>query len=421
MLNVLTREDPRTRPGVRGDWRRRALCWLGDAAHAVVEPPDLGTMKREIVQRALVVAMIVGVLPIQQMRIPGWPTVVAACVFALLCNIPLAYLVFVKREAFLARALGLVVDALALLGASFIVMREMGAANANSDIWLVFLVYIVNGSFRLTPIGSLAYTALWMGWLAMGALLFFPAASQFRDQLPVHLVFFAAIGLITLGVARELQKRRTRLEQHNRQTMGMLATLVEARDTDVGAHLHHIQHFSRALALRLGLSEREAQEIAYASMIHDVGKANVPDSILKKPGPLNPEEWRTIQDHTAWGDRLLTENGHFEVARQVVRWHHEHWDGGGYPDGLAGQQIPLAARIVAVADVYDALISKRPYKEAWPPEAAIQEIRRMASSHLDPQVVEAFIELWENGLIQRITEEIREHGPGQAVPMRRAA
>ncbi len=378
-------------------------------------------MRREIVQRALVVGMIVAVLPIQQMRIPGWPAVVVACVFALLCNIPLAYLVYVRGETFLARALGLVVDALALMVASFVVMREMGAANAPSDIWLVFLLYIVNGSFRLSPVGSLAYTALWMGWLAMGTLLFFPAASHFRDQLPIHLIFFAAIGLITLGVARELQKRRERLEQQNRQTMGMLAKLVEARDTDAGAHLHRIQHFSRALALHLGLSPGEAQEIADAAMMHDVGKANVPDAILKKSGPLSAREWRTMQAHTAWGDQLMTENSDFEIARQVIRWHHEHWDGGGYPDGLAGRQIPLAARIVAVADVYDALISKRPYKEAWPQEDAVREVQRMAGSHLDPGLIEAFVELWESGVIHRIVQEMPEDGAQESAPIRQAA
>jgi hypothetical protein len=400
---------------------RGAVRRLDVAAHAVVEPPDVATMRREIVQRALVVAAIVAVVPIQEMRIPGWPAVVAACIFAFVCNIPLAYLVWAKGEAFLARALGLVVDALALMGASFVVMRGMGEADAVSNIWLVFLLYIVNGSFRMTPVGSLAYTTLWMVWPALGALLFFSPANPFRTQLPVNLLFFAAIGLITLGVARELQKRRTRLEQQNRQTMATLATLVEARDTHAGAHLQRIQHFSRALALHIGLLEREAREIAYASMVHDVGKANVPDAILKKPGKLNEEEWRIMRDHTSWGDHLMSENSDFDTARRVVRWHHEHWDGRGYPDGLAGEEIPLGARIVAIADVYDALISKRPYKEAWPPEAAIRELHRLAGSHLDPELVAAFVDLWNRGTIQRITEEAAGDGTQEGTPIDRAA
>ena len=128
-----------------------------------------------------------------------------------------------------------------------------------------------------------------------------------------------------------------------------------------------------------------------------------------------------MQNHTAWGDHLLTDNSDFEIARQVARWHHEHWDGGGYPDGLAGHQIPFIARVVAVADVFDALISKRPYKDAWPPDVAMQEIRRMAGSHLDPQIVGAFNELWEQGVIGRIAEEINEEGAEEQLPLERAA
>jgi putative two-component system response regulator len=188
--------------------------------------------------------------------------------------------------------------------------------------------------------------------------------------------------------------------------MGMLATLVEARDTDAGAHLHRIQHFSKALALKLGFSQREAQEIAYAAMVHDVGKANVPDAVLKKPGPLSDDERRIMQGHTAWGDRLLTENSDFEIARIVARAHHEHWDGSGYPDGLAGMDIPLPARVVAVADVFDALISKRPYKEAWPAHTALEELRRISGSHLDPHVVHAFEQLWGEGRIHDILREM---------------
>jgi putative two-component system response regulator len=186
----------------------------------------------------------------------------------------------------------------------------------------------------------------------------------------------------------------------------MLAKLVEARDTDAGRHLHRIQHFSRALALRLGLAERDAQEIAYASMMHDVGKANVPDVVLKKPGPLSTDDWKTMKLHTVWGEALLAEHQDFDLARQVARWHHEHWDGRGYPDGLIGTQIPRPARIVSVADVFDALISERPYKDAWTENAAIEEVKRLSGTQLDPEVVEAFVDLYERGVIARITQQL---------------
>jgi hypothetical protein len=398
----------------------RLLRWLGDAASAIMGNTELNDIRRDVIQRAATATVIIAILPIQQMRVPGWPAVIAACATALAYDIPLAYLVFVKKRAFLARTIGFCLDSIVLMWASLVVLRQMGAGNSESDIWLVFLVYVVSGGFTLAPFGSLLYTALWIGWFALGTLLYYPAGSQYYEQLPVRMVFMALIGLIALAMANELQKRRAKLVQQNRQSIGMLATLVEARDADVGSHLHRIQHFSRALALRLGSTPREAQEIAYASMIHDVGKANVPDAILQKAGPLSPQEWLTMQDHTRWGDHLLTDNSDFELARQVARSHHEHWDGSGYPDGLAGEQIPRTARIVAVADVFDALISKRPYKEAWDPETAIRELQRMAGSHLDPKIVAAFVQLWEEGAIARITQEIDQQLPAEA-PLERAA
>jgi hypothetical protein len=385
---------------------RRARMLLGELGYALLGPTDASAQRQDVFRRALVAIVVMSVLPIQQLRLPGWPAVVMACAVALFYDVFFAYIVFVKKRYFLSRVLGTLLDDFILMGASFYVFHEMGVAGSSSDIWLVFLVYILISGFTMAPLGALLSTGLWIGWFAAGTLLYFPGDSQFHAQLPIRLVFFGTIGLTALATSAELERRRARLAQQNRQTMGMLAKLVEARDTDAGAHLHGIQHFSRALALRIGLSEREADEIAYASMVHDVGKANVPDSILKKAGPLSDEEWRKMQEHTVWGDQLLTENSDFESARQVARWHHEHWDGSGYPDGLVGEEIPQASRIAAVADVYDALISKRPYKEAWPAESAITELRRLAGSHLDPALVAAFCELWEAGAIRRISEQI---------------
>ncbi len=406
MFGALVRERPSSALAASQSPLRRVRTLVGEVGYALIGPTDAGAQRQDVLRRALVAVVVMAVLAIQQLRLPGWPAVVLACATALVYDVFLAHLVFIKQRFVAARVLGLLLDSIVLMGASFYVFRAMGAAGSSSDIWLVFMVYVVTGGFTLAPLGSLLYTALWIAWFALGTLLYFPAGSQFHAQLPIRLIFLGTVGLSALGMANELDKRRARLGQQNRQTMGMLAKLVEARDTDAGAHLRGIQHFSRALALRLGMSGREAEEIAYASMVHDVGKANVPDAILKKPGPLSEDEWRTMQEHTNWGDELLTENSDFEFARQVARWHHEHWDGSGYPDGLSGHEIPLAARIVAVADVYDALISKRPYKEAWPAEGAVAELGRLAGSHLDPELVAAFCELWNAGVIGRISEQI---------------
>jgi HD-GYP domain-containing protein (c-di-GMP phosphodiesterase class II) len=379
---------------------------LLDLGNVIIGPTDPATQRQDVIRRALVAAVIIGVLPIQQMRIPGWPGVVGGCAVALAYDLPLAYIVFVQKRYTLERVVGLILDSIVLMGASLFVFRAMGSVSSGSDIWMVFLVYIITGGFTLAPIGSLVYTAMWTAWFALATLLYFPGNSQYQEQLPIRLIFFSALGLIALGMAGELQKRRAKVEQQNRETMNMLATLVEARDTDAGAHLRRLQRISRVLALHLGFTANAAEDIANASLLHDVGKANVPDAVLKKPGPLNPDEWRMMQRHTLWGDTLLTDNQDFETARGVARSHHEHFDGTGYPDGLIGQQIPLAARIVAVADVFDALISPRPYKQAWPPRAAILELQRMGGSHLDPDIVEAFVSLWDKGVIQRIVDEL---------------
>ncbi len=402
MANLVTLTVPPLNRGGREGAFTRVQRWLALATDHILGPTEAAHQRQDVVRRAVVVSAILVVLPIQQMQIPGWPAVMGACVVALLYDVLLAWLVFAKKRYFLANVAGLLLDVIVLMGASFYVFQEMSATGSTSSIWLVFLVYIVIGGFVLAPVGSLAYTGLWTSWFALMTLMHFPKDSFYFNELPIRLTFMALIGFVSLGMANELQKKRTKLEQQNRQTMGMLATLVEARDTDAGAHLHSIQEFSIALAKRLGFSEKEAQEIAYASMMHDVGKANLPDSVLKNPGKLTAEEWRIMRGHTAWGDQLLSENDDFELARVVARSHHEHWDGSGYPDGLSGPDIPLVARIVAVADVYDALISKRPYKEAWTQLEAIREIERIAGSHLDPQIAGAFVALWNDGTIKRI-------------------
>ena len=406
MFGALVRKRPPIAMAEDQGRLRRARAFLGEVGYALLGPTEADAQRQDVFRRALVALVVIAVLPIQQLRLPGWEAVVIACAAALAYDVLFAYIVFVQKRYFISRVLGTILDDFILMGASFYVFREMGAAGSSSDIWLVFLVYILISGFTMAPLGALLSTGLWIGWFAAATLLYFPDGSQFQAQLPIRLVFFGTIGLTAVATPGELGRRRARLLQQTRQTMGMLAKLVEARDTDAGAHLRGIQHFSRALALHIGLSAREAEEIAYASMVHDVGKANVPDAVLKKAGPLSREEWRIMQEHTNWGDQLLTENSDFEFARQVARWHHEHWDGTGYPDGLLGDEIPLAARIVAVADVYDALISKRPYKEPWPAESAIFELRRLAGSHLDPGLVAAFSELWDGGAIRRISETI---------------
>jgi putative two-component system response regulator len=188
----------------------------------------------------------------------------------------------------------------------------------------------------------------------------------------------------------------------------MLALSCEARDRDTGAHIRRIEHICTAFAQELGLSDRKIEDIAYASMLHDIGKVKIPDNILKKPGQLSPDEWTIMKKHTLFGFELLEKKKIFQTARHITRFHHERWDGTGYPDGLVEDQIPLAARICAVADVYDALTHKRVYKEAWLEEEAFEDMRNKFGNHFDPQLKPIFEKLYYNRILHRFAKQFRD-------------
>jgi HD-GYP domain-containing protein (c-di-GMP phosphodiesterase class II) len=160
-----------------------------------------------------------------------------------------------------------------------------------------------------------------------------------------------------------------------------------------------VGELSALLAERLGLHVALIERIRHAAPLHDVGKLGVPDKILLKPGRLTPAEFRVMQEHTTIGASILTGSRFpvLQLGEEIALAHHERWDGRGYPHGLEGEGIPIAGRIVAVADVFDALTHVRPYKGAWAPADAVAEIERGAGSQFDPDVVAAFVELWDDG------------------------
>jgi len=151
------------------------------------------------------------------------------------------------------------------------------------------------------------------------------------------------------------------------------------------------------MAKELGFSDEEAELYGQAARLHDVGKVGIPDNILLKNGRLTDDEFEIITTHTVRGVSILAGNEHFKNASEVCHYHHEHWNGKGYPMGISGEDIPLIARIVSVIDVFDALISKRCYKEPWSKEDAIKEIEHDAGSQFDPHLVDVFLKLYREG------------------------
>ncbi|WP_245575179.1 HD domain-containing phosphohydrolase [Meiothermus rufus] len=204
-----------------------------------------------------------------------------------------------------------------------------------------------------------------------------------------------------------LRLERTRqLEAAYDGALRAIGLALEARDRETAGHTDRVAALAEQLGRALGLSETELRGLRWGAYLHDVGKLTIPDAILLKPDRLTPEEFRTMKTHAQLGDDLVRNLPFVPLgARQVVRHHHERWDGRGYPDGLCGEQIPLPARIFAICDIFDALCSERPYKSAMPPEQAARELWRLAAQgHLDRRLVEVFLELQGLGTAQQIAQ-----------------
>jgi putative two-component system response regulator len=192
----------------------------------------------------------------------------------------------------------------------------------------------------------------------------------------------------------KVRERTADLRESQLELVRRLAHAAESRDDSTGIHITRMSRMCRELALDAGLGPELAEQLMHASSMHDIGKIAIPDRILLKGGPLDAAEWEVMKSHTTAGAQLLSGSRSpvVRMAEVVARTHHEKWDGTGYPEGLVGEEIPLVARICAVCDVFDALVSDRPYKDAWLVEDALAEIERIAGSHLDPRLARLFVE-----------------------------
>ena len=282
--------------------------------------------------------------------------------------------------------------------------------------WIDLLAIVLLGLFP--ALASLRLRALLAALVAPGAgvawLVVAQVAFDHGHVLPVAAPLFAlAVGtVLTIGAGYASERRRRdRVAQRNealeeavrertvelRETqleiINRLAGVTESRDEETGLHLERIGRLCEQLALALGMTAPQAETLRHASLLHDVGKIAVPDAILTKPGPLTDEEWVVMRGHAAAGAAMLAGSRApvMRMAEEIALSHHERWDGSGYPAGLAGEAIPLTGRICAVCDVFDALRSRRPYKEPWPLQDALDELARERGRHFDPMVLDAFL------------------------------
>jgi HD-GYP domain-containing protein (c-di-GMP phosphodiesterase class II) len=262
--------------------------------------------------------------------------------------------------------------------------------------------------------GAAAYAIVTQ--LAFGAGMVLPVVA------PLAAALAGTAGMTAVSHLRESAERRRvgrELRESQLEVIQRLSAAVESRDEETGLHIERISWFSRRLALAAGASPAEADLIGRASALHDVGKISIPDRVLLKPGRLDPVEWEVMKTHTTAGAALLagSSSPFVQMAETIARTHHERWDGSGYPAGLAGEDIPLAGRICGICDVFDALLSKRPYKQAWSLDDALAEIDRSRGSHFDPRLVEAFLAIAREVHGEWSDQASRDHVPGAAEPV----
>lgn len=234
-------------------------------------------------------------------------------------------------------------------------------------------------------------------------VIFVTALGDMRDELSGFEA--GAVDYITKPLSPAIVRARVRthlslvrideLRETRLQIVRRLGLAAEYKDNETGLHVIRMSHYARLLGVATGMDEATADDLLHAAPMHDVGKIGIPDRILQKPGKLDADEWAIMQTHASIGADIIGEHapgGMLALAREIALSHHEKWDGSGYPRGLAGDNIPLAGRIVAVADVFDALTSVRPYKRAWALDDAVGYLQEQKGRHFDAELVDLFVQ-----------------------------
>ncbi|HSZ13209.1 MAG TPA: HD-GYP domain-containing protein [Solirubrobacteraceae bacterium] len=273
---------------------------------------------------------------------------------------------------------------------------------------------------RLTALG---FANRGVAFLALGALLGAFVDRRRRLEAEVQHYYDASLDAqrkaqhqlanSARSLERKVVERTCELDDARAETLQLLAVAAEYRDDDTFQHAERVGVLSARIGLRLGLRSEQIRRLREAAPLHDVGKIAIPDRILLKPGRLTPEEHRVMEEHAALGARLLARSSSpvLQMAAVIAATHHEWWNGTGYPSGLAGERIPIVGRIVAVADVFDALTHARPYKPAWPVKQARARIERASGSQFDPRVVAAFLAV--HAQVADSQDGVRNGGPPQ--------
>ncbi len=248
------------------------------------------------------------------------------------------------------------------------------------------------------------------GWLCMIDKVGSAEFSEEDGRLATTLAGQAAIAVENAALLEDLRLSNNGLAEAYDTTIEGWSRALDLRDKETEGHSQRVTELALRMVHKMGIDDEQCVHIRRGALLHDIGKMGVPDSILLKPGSLTEEEWIVMRKHPVQSYELLSPISFLKPALDIPYCHHEKWDGTGYPRGLKGEEIPLAARIFAVADVWDAMRSKRPYRAAWPEEAVCEHIQSLSGTHFDPQVVEAFLDLEPDFPVSWVLRPLSEQG-----------
>ncbi len=270
------------------------------------------------------------------------------------------------------------------------------------------ITYFLIDTFGVSTIVALSQKAnVWRIWQRTYLWTTITHLVGFVPLGAIIVVIFVHIGipgvglfLVPLMLARYSFKLYTDMRQVHFDTVRALTSAIDASDPYTRGHSERVTHYSVAIARDMRLSERRVQVLEYAGFLHDMGKVGVDHDILTKPGSLTDDEWQAMREHPAIGARIVSDLDFLKGAREVVLYHHERYDGKGYPEGLAGEHIPLEARIAKVADAFDAMMSNRPYRSSLGLQKSIQELEDGKGTEFDPRVVDVFLAILDAGKVE---------------------
>ena len=338
----------------------------------------------------MLVAWLIGLLTAAVRLFSDWDFVLALSLFIFASASIIALALNHFRRYNLA---AIILTVSILTGINYAIFKGIGLHDASV---LGYPIFILTTTFLFKRLGLLLATVLsvfsivGLYWLENSGHILSSYSSS-SDRVFVYIIILLVMALITWVVRDTWETNLTQMRDSYDLTLAGWVKILEFRDQETEGHTQRAAQNCIVLARALGVNEEDLVDIRRGAYLHDIGKMAIPDSILRKVEPLVPEEWQVIKDHPQRALDMISQIPHLQTATDIPYSHHENWDGSGYPQGLRGEEIPMAARIFAVVDTWDALTSDRAYRKAWPKNEVIEYIRQQSGKKFDPFIVDVFL------------------------------